>query len=265
MRGAPLTRIGALRILIGAFALVYVVARLPELWSVSHFTQGFAPIGVVSRTLSEPLSPVAVMTIAIVTIVALGAMIAGVRAAGPLAAVGLLWTLTYRSSWGQIFHTENLLVLHVIVLACAAYIDDERWAVKLMVALTAATYVLAGIAKLRLAGGAWLGGEQLQTQIAVDNLRKALLGDGVAPLAGFLLAHPALLTVFSITTLVVELGAPIALLGGRPAQIWALCAWGFHLGVVLAMNILFPYPLLGFAFAPLFPVERIRLLQKLRL
>jgi len=31
-----------------------------------------------------------------------------------LAALALLWTLTYRNAWGQIFPTENLLVLHVI-------------------------------------------------------------------------------------------------------------------------------------------------------
>ena len=50
------------------------------------------------------------------------------------------------------------------------------WGIKLLVALTAATYVLAGIAKLRLAGMTWLDGEQLRNQIAVDNARKVLFG-----------------------------------------------------------------------------------------
>ena len=95
-----------------------------------------------------------------------------------------MWTLTYRIAWGQVFHTENLLVLHVIALACAPAADawtlgtrragdprDYGWAIKLLAVLTAATYVIAGIAKLRRAGMTWLDGEQLRNQIAVDNAR----------------------------------------------------------------------------------------------
>jgi len=62
--------------------------------------------------------------------------------------------------------------------------------------------------------------------------------------------------VFAIGTLIVELGAPVALLGGRIARTWAIAAWAFHLGVVLVMNIVFPYPLAGIALAPVFDVER---------
>jgi hypothetical protein len=58
-------------------------------------------------------------------------------------------------------------------------------------------------------------------------------------------------------TLVIELGAPLALLDRRLGYVWALAAWGFHAGVVLLMNIWFPYPLFGFAFLPLLPAERI--------
>ena len=58
-------------------------------------------------------------------------------------------------------------------------------------------------------------------------------------------------------TLVVELGAPLVLVHRRIAAIWAFAAWGFHVGVVLVMNIWFPYPLFGFAYLPLFAVERV--------
>jgi hypothetical protein len=125
------------------------------------------------------------------------------------------------------------------------------WGVRLLAALTAATYVLAGIAKLRLAGAGWLDGQLLRDQIAVDNLRKAMLGDDVAPLARVLVANPAWLAVLAAGTLIVELGAPLAMRGGRVAWVWVAAAWAFHLGVVLAMNIWFPYPLLGPAFLPL--------------
>ena len=134
---------------------------------------------------------------------------------------------------------------------------DHGWAIRLMAALTVATYVLAGIAKLRLAGMHWVDGEMLRNQIAVDNLRKALLGSPTAIFATPLLEHPDAFIAVSVATLVVELGAPLVFLHRRVAATWALAAWGFHVGVVLMMNIWFPFPLLGLAYMPLFEVERI--------
>ena len=131
------------------------------------------------------------------------------------------------------------------------------WAIRLLAMLTAATYVMAGVAKLRLGGLAWLDGELLGNQIAIDNLRKALLGAPTAVFATPLLEHRDALTIVSVVTLVVELGAPLVLLHRRIAAMWALSAWGFHVGVVLVMNIWFPYPLFGFAYLPLFEVERV--------
>lgn len=258
MRGETVNdRLAALRILIGGYALVYLLARLPEFHQVAKYgAENFKPIGVV-RILNTPLSPTVVLVVAIATAIALAFMVLG-RAytiAAPLAALGLLWTLSYRNSWGMVFHTENLLVLHVIALAVTP--RDKAWPVKLMAALTVVTYLLAGIAKLRIAGLAWADGELLRNQIAVDNLRKALLGDGVAPLAQLFLDQMPLLTVFAVLTLVVEVGAPLALLERRVGYVWATTAWAFHLGVVLLMNIWFPYPLFGFAYLPLVPVEKI--------
>lgn len=276
---APAQRLAALRILIGGYALVYVVARLPEFAAVARYGKNhFHPVGVV-RLLDAPLPPHVALAITVATALLLVAFVAGFtfRITGPLAALALLWTLTYRNVWGQVFHTENLLVLHVIALALAPAADawsiDARrrastgeapvaaagygWPIKLLAALTVATYVLAGIAKLRIAGVGWLDGELLRNQIAVDNLRKALLGDPIAPLAHLVLDHPAQLVVFSVATIVIELGAPVALLGRRIGYAWALGAWGFHVGVVLMMNIWFPYPLLGIALLPFVPAERI--------
>ena len=100
------------------------------------------------------------------------------------------------------------------------------------IALTAATYLLAGIAKLRIAGLGWIDGELLRNQIAVDNLRKALLGDFIAPLATPFLDHPSAFTAFCALTLALELGAPLALLRrrarrgcGRSARGGSTSAW----------------------------------------
>jgi hypothetical protein len=272
---APPERLAALRIAIGGFAVLWMIARLPEVVSVARLPAAvFAPVGVI-RVLGAPLPVIAVAAIAVATVGLLVAFTAGLgyRVSAPLAAIGLLWTLAYRSSWGMVFHTDNLLVLHVIALALAPAADawtirrgdparaasaaGYGWAIKLLAAITCAAYLLAGIAKLRLAGLSWLDGGQLRNQIAIDNLRKALLGGTVAPLARLLVSHPDGLVVCSLLTLGIELGAPLALLGGRFARIWAWGAWGFHAGVVLAMNVWFPYPLAGVAFLPLIEAEHL--------
>ena len=270
----PAERLAMLRILIGSYALVYVVARMPELAAIAQLPAAqFAPVGVV-RVIAQPLAPVVVLAIAIATVAALVSFVAGFRyrILAPLAAAGLLWTLSYRSSWGMVFHTDNLVVLHLIALACAPAADawgvgrrrpvppreaGHGWAIKLLAALTCATYVVAGIAKLRLAGLDWLDGDQLRNQIAIDNVRKALLGGTTAPLAALLVGHRAALAALSIATLAIELGAPFALLGGRVARVWALAAWLFHAGVIAAMYVWFPYPLSGVAFLPLIDAEHV--------
>src|SRR5262249_51171653 len=191
-----------------------------------------------ARVLGAPLPAAAAAVIAVATAVLLAAFAAGYRfrATGPAAALGLLWVTSYRNSWGMVFHTENLLVLHALALACAPAADawslDARrrpaappaagygWPIQLAAALTAAGYVRAGIAKLRRAGFAWLDGELLRNQIAVDNLRKALLGGRIAPLAIPILDHPSAFTIFCALTLAIELGAFASLLGGRVARMW---------------------------------------------
>lgn len=254
-REAMRARLLACRVLIAGFAAIYTLTRLPELWAIAHLPASqLEPTGLARFV----VPPVVVLACALIAIAACAGFAAGrwPRVTGPLAALAFAFVFSVRSAYGQIFHTENLVALHLCALAIAACYDDPRAAVRLLALLTVATYVLAGIAKLRLAGAAWLAGDQLRNQIAVDNLRKALLGAGTAPLAAPLLDHPALLAPLSIATLAVELGAPIALLGGRWAVVWVTAAWVFHVGVLLVMWIVFPYPLAGLAFAPLLPLER---------
>jgi hypothetical protein len=270
---APAERLAALRVVIGLYALVYLWRRFGEFLNVANLpVSQFQGVGLTKWSGPLPASAIAVMLV--VTIIALIAFVAGAlyRYAAPIAALGLLFVTTYRNSWGMVFHTENLLVLHIVALAFAPAADvwsiDARyraprphagygWAIKLVVALTAATYMLAGIAKLRIAGFGWVDGALLRNQIAIDNLRKVLLGDSKAVLATPFLEHPSFFTAFCALTLMLELGAGITLVGGWPARIWALAVWGFHLGVVLLMNIWFIYPLSFVAFLPVFPVEKV--------
>lgn len=273
----PAERLAAFRILVGGFAVGYLLARLPVFWADAHGPRAeWEPHGVVDLVLAQPLPAPAVYALLLATIALAAAFAVGWRHAvvAPVFGVALLWVLTYRSSWGMLYHTENLLVLHALVVAFAPAADawslDARrrggappppdgrygWALRACAAVTVITYVLAGVAKLRIAGWDWIDGAQLRDQIAYDNLRTAVYGATPSWLATPLLAHPWFFTGLAALTMIVELGAPVALLHPRVAAAWALAAWGFHVGVLALMHIVFIYPLLGLAYAPLLPVER---------
>ena len=276
---APATRLAALRLLVGGFATVYLAARVVHLVSFIDFpARNFQPIGVVAL-LSAPLPPALVVGLTLLSVPLALAFTLGWRfvVTGPAFAAVLLWVLTYRNSWGMIFHTENLLVLHVLVLgvtrsadawsldarrdphAAAAAAHAHGWPVRLLAVLTLVTYVLAGVAKLRLSGLSWVGSDLLRNYVAYDNLRKLELGDAYSPLGAALVRQAWLFPPLAAASLALELLAPVALLGPRLARVWSIGAWGFHVGVLAVMAIFFPYPLFGFAFAPLFAAERLPL------
>ena len=277
---APPTRLAAFRIWSGAFAVGYLLVRLPYWLDVIDLERDrWAPLGVLAPLDGPPARAVARLLL-IATFVAGAAFVTGwrYRWSGPAFALLLLGTLTFRNSWGHLFHTDQLLALHVLVLGLApaadrwsldarklqragASLPDEPavgygWPLRLAGIVTVLTYVVTGIAKLRYAGADWLGGDTLLHQVAFDNARKVVLGDPQAPLASAFVGHPALFRPMGLLTLVVELGAPVALLGRRWAAGWAAAAWTFHIGILLLMAIGFPYPLSLVAFAPLLACER---------
>jgi hypothetical protein len=271
---APSRRLAAFRVLTGGFALVYLVGRSPYFFDLTrlHASRWLPPLAL--RPLDDPPSAAVAGLVLVLTFLAGIAYTAGwrFRWTGPMFAFGLLAVMSYRNAWGHLFHTDNLLVLHVFVVGLAPSADawaldardrpepdeDVRYGFPLRLAavLTVLTYVVTGIAKLRYAGGHWLSGDTLVHQIAFDNARKKVLGDTYSPLAAVLAGQPWLFRPMGVLTLVVELGAPVALIGRRWAAWWAGAAWLFHLGIVALMWIAFPYPLSLIAFAPLFRIER---------
>lgn len=272
---APAERLGAVRLLVGIFAQIYFSIRLVHIIGLTALPdRQFAPIGVLWWLDSPPPPSVVVAGLAATWLSGIG-FLAGwrFRITGPLHALLLLTALTFSNSWGQIFHTENLMVLFVLVLAVTraadAYSIDARripdppaphmrygWPLALLCVLAVASYFIAGVAKLRWGGPGWAGGDVLRHTIAADNLRKIVLGSQHSPVAEILLSQAWLFRGLAVLTLVVEVGAPLALLGRRAAQVWIAAVIGFHIGVVALMSILFPFAMSGVAFAPFFRAER---------
>ena len=277
---APAARLALLRLLVGSFATIYLLVRSPVLADFRSMSAArFEPVGL-AALLGAPLAAQLALAAWALCVVLCALFAVGARFAisGPLAALALLWVTSYRNSWGMVFHTDNLLVLHMLALGVvpaaadvlsvdaarrgghrASVTDDARygWPVKLVSALTVTTYLLAGIAKLKLSGLDWADGEVLRSTMAHDAVRKAAVGSIYSPLGGWLVRYGWPFPVFGAFTLVVELGAPLALLGGRVALLWAALAWSFHAGVIATMAIAFPYPLSGIALASLLPLERV--------
>jgi hypothetical protein len=273
----PAERLAALRIITGLFAVIYLVSRASHFIGFADFSaRDFAPVGVVS-VLAAPLPPIAHYAIYALTVVSGAAFVAGARYrfAGPVFALGFLWITSYRSSFGMVFHQDNLVALHLLILAPAAanaaWAYDARagtskdepkvvsgWPIRAMAWVLVTSYVLAGIAKLKNVGWEWGHGDVLRTHIAYDALRKLELGGMHSPVGAWLVQYEWVFPVLGALTLALELGAPLALLGRKVAWVWVIGIWGFHVGVVILMAIGFSYPLSGCAFASLFAAERLR-------
>jgi hypothetical protein len=211
--------------------------------------------------------PAAIVGVGLIAIAAGVAFVAGWRwrVSGPVFALLFLALTTHRLSWGQVLHTEHLAALHLLVVGFSgAAVSRDRsphprfgWPVRVMAVLTVTTYVVAGVAKVRHGGADWLVGDVLRNWVAHDNLRKELLGDVHSPLGGWLVGYGWVFVPLALLTVAIELAAPIALLGGRLRTVWVILAWSFHVGIAALMAIVFPYQLLGVAFAPLFRCERV--------
>lgn len=274
----PAERLALLRISVGAYGLVYLALFYPALTAVQRFHPSeFAAVGPVS-VLTTPLGPASVHAAVIFGVLSGLAFVLGYRYRlfGPIFGFAFLWVTSYRSSWGMKFHTENLAALHLLLLALAPAADtlslDSRsrrlptpephgrygWPIRAISLVTVTTYLLAGVAKLRLAGWAWTDGEILRAQIAYDNLRKIELGSWYSPLGVLLVGKAWPFTLLSWATLAIELGAPLALFGRRAARFWSFTAFAFHVGVLLLMAIAFPYPLSFIAYLSFFPIESVQ-------
>jgi HTTM domain len=273
---APPERLAVLRILVGAFSVVYLLVRLPAFLALADTSaERFDPVGVLVL-LDGPL-PDAALRALLALALALGlAFTAGLwfRVTGPAFALGLLVLGTYHSSWGQLLHFENLMVLQVLIVGLARSADvlsvDARrypsihppdirygWPVRLAALVTVVTYVLAGLSKLRIGGIDWAFGDTLRNHVAYSAARLDLLGGTPSPIGERLVASAWLFPPLAAASILIELSAPVALIGGRIRTCWVAAAWLLHAGIAALMFVVFPYPLFLVAFAPFYRLERL--------
>jgi hypothetical protein len=273
---APASRLAAFRILVGAFAAFYLVARLPRFLDLADGRPSpFDPVGAL-WFLDDPLRPLVLNGMIVAAIAGAIALTVGIghRVTGPALSIVLLVLTTYRSSWGQLLHFENLMVLHVVVVGFSPAADvwsfdarrrragtlapSERygWPLRLAALMTVTTYVIAGVAKLRYGGLGWLDGDTLRNHIAYTAARLDVFGESTSPIAGPLVGRAWIFTPMAVAGVAIELAAPVALLGRRWRNGWVTAAVTMHACIAATMYIVFPYPLFAVAFAPLFDLER---------
>ncbi len=271
---APAERLALLRIAISGFVTIYLAASAAEFARVGRgTTDAFDPVGV-ARLLGGPLSAGTVW-VGFVVLLSLG-MLATIgwryRCTGPAFASGVLAWTSYHSSWGQLLHFEHLFTIHLLVLAWAPAADTIAvaargqaaptpssrygWPIRLLALATATTYLLSGIAKLRLSGLDWFDPETLRNHIAYSATRIELVGGPTPPAASWVIDRSWLLTSMAIGGLAVELGAPFALLARRFRDLWIGSAIAFHLGTAATMLVFFGYRGLGIGLLPLVAIER---------
>ncbi len=88
---------------------------------------------------------------------------------------------------------------------------------------------MAGVAKVKgPVGWRWADGESLRRQVAIDGLRKDLLGSTKKTLGRTLYRHVGLFRLLAAGSLAMELAAPLALVDRRVGRAWAAGAWLMH-------------------------------------
>lgn len=276
---APAERLAAIRIATGTFCLWYLLSRYDMLQRMVKNADHFDPVGLLAW-MEEPLGPTLFTGMYLLLIALNICYILGLKfkITGPVFAIIALLFFTYRNSWSMIYHNRNALVLHILIIGLVASADawsldayrKKRkgmppvpenwrygWPIMLLCAVTVGSYFLSGMAKV--AGDLaldWANGSAMRSQIAVDALRKSILGEETSPLFGLLYKHTWLFLGMGIFTFILELGAPLVLVRSRWGRLWALLTLGMHWGIFAIMGISFRYQMTGFIFLSFFTPEK---------
>lgn len=130
-----------LRVVVGGFSLWYLARRRRMLARIAETgPELFEPVGIV-KLLDRPLDPRVVRATTDAALAANLAFLLGWRhrVSGPAYSGLLLWVLSYRNSWSMIYHTDNTLVLHALILGLSPSSDAVSLDARRAPAATGAT------------------------------------------------------------------------------------------------------------------------------
>ncbi|HMQ48714.1 MAG TPA: DCC1-like thiol-disulfide oxidoreductase family protein [Saprospiraceae bacterium] len=281
------SRLSLIRIASGAFMLWYLISRYDMMMKmVAGDADMYQPVGLAAFW-TEPIPVTWFYWILNICILLNILFIVGWkhRFIAPVFAIAVLWLMCYRNSWSMIYHNYNILVLHILVIAFSSAADtlsidrlirhrqkqqslftwQTGWPIRLISVITVITYFLSGIAKVKgELAWEWFTGAAVRSQVAVDALRKDLLGAAATPMFEWLYERLEVFFIMGAGTMIVELGAPLALLHRKIGMIWAVLAILMHWGIYFIMGIEFPYHMSGFIFLSFFPVERLQVVTTVK-
>jgi Vitamin K-dependent gamma-carboxylase len=244
----PVRRLAAFRVVMTSYALV-------DIWLVSGFASRYSRVDdlfyrpvVLLRPLPR-LGPEPTTIVHVVLAVALAFALVGLftRAALWIAAPLYLWWWATFYSFGAVHHGRITVVAALFVLAIApagdAYsLDSLRarhravtrdelagWALRVMMVVVVAAYLLAAYAKLTRSGVGWVTG---------DALAGAMVRKGT-PAGLLLVSHEWAIHTMATLTLLLEATAWVMFLRGRIRDAYVACAVLFHAGTLVVLNINF--------------------------
>ncbi len=243
--------------LAGAVMLGYLIVRAPALLAAPTTWE---PVGAL-RPLGSPLPRPILAIVWAAGLLGSASLLVGrfLRPASLALCTAALILFTHRSSGGQILWFDVLPTLHILALAAGLLLQppnrvDARlagWALRLASLMTVATYVVAGVAKLRIGGLGWIADGVLERHITYSAMRLDVLGGTASPLAAPLVDLGIASAPLAVAVILIELGAPVALVNRRWAMAWAAAAWLMHAVIAATMFVVFHWPLFGVAFLPL--------------
>lgn len=289
-------RLSIFRILVGIYAFYLLSGRYVS-QLVNNNSSGQKPlylfdqVGIINF-IDRPIDPEVFKLILLAAFIFNILFILGLlyRISGPVFALLFLFLISYSHSWSMIYHSRNIAVLHCLVLGFTLSADsisldslikkkiprklkphllfgnirnnspawEYGWPIMLINSMTVICYFLAGIAKIMGPVGIyWVLGESVRSQVAVDAIRKEFLAMGAQPLSYLLYNSVYIFTAIGISSIVLELGAPLAVINRRIGYIWSLMTLGMHWGIYFIMGITFRYQMAGIIFLPFFPIEKI--------
>jgi hypothetical protein len=285
------TRLAVIRIFTGLFSVWYISRRGQWLDPFeSKSPDLFDHLGL-TTLLDGPLMPGTVETLGVLTMVTGVLFVLGLwwRVAGPAFALLLLFTMTYKNSWGMLFHSENMMIRHVLVLGFmpssgtlaldplirrkfqspvlgwlgfAPGTLQPHWqvgsAIRMLQMVTTFPYVVAGFAKvLGPAGWSWALGGNLRDQVGMNGIWYAMTTGRAQDITYQVYDWDWPWTFMAIVTLVVEFGAPIAMFHRRLGYAFVAIVLGLHWGIDFLMGIAFKYQMYAVAFVCFVEWERL--------